>query len=107
MTILELTPESPAGTYEVLTSSGSRYVVVVGGAVTATRVPESVASVDAFRAEARYRDDEPLTCTMMRFVVGGQGVLQFVKEERREDPGYLVSTRLTTPVTSIRVIPAS
>jgi hypothetical protein len=106
MTILELTPESPAGTYEVLTSSGSRYVVQVGDEVTSTRVPDAVSSVEWYLSKARYRDAEPLVCTMMRFVVGGQGVMQYVKEERRDDPEYVASTRLTTPVTGIRLIPA-
>jgi hypothetical protein len=106
MTILELTPESPAGTYEVLTSSGSRYLVVVSERVLVTRVPESVPPTGRYWADARYRDAVPLECVTMRFIVGAPGVLQFEKDERRDDPTYVITTRTTTPVTSIRVVAA-
>lgn len=107
MTVLELTPESRAGAYEVLTSSGSRYLVVVAEETTVSRVPGAAPSVESYWGSvSRYRDTEPLVCSVVRFVEGQKGVLQYVKEERRSDPEYVVSTRVTTPVTSIRLLPA-
>ena len=107
MTILELTPESPAGEYEVLTASGSRYLVVVGEQATVSRAPGAAPSVESYWGSvSRYRDTEPLVCSVVRFVVGEKGVLQYVKEERRSDPEYVNSTRLTTPVTAIRLVDA-
>ncbi|MFB6611806.1 hypothetical protein ACFCVO_15865 [Agromyces sp. NPDC056379] len=88
------------GTWLVTTESGTIYEIRVSESrVEMIRHP--AIDDDARDQYALYRDELEIRCEIGPVRLGEPAIIVFIRDDRMDMPGYIATTRRTTPVTRI------